>query len=281
MTAPVFLAPPSSPPNSPLKSSPNSPSGLSSGLSSGALAAVQPGDRYILTGDEGRHARVVQRLQAGELVDIVDGSGLRLRCEVVPPDGLGKDVLSVTVLSRTTEPNPVPALTLVQALAKGEASELAIAQAVEVGVSAIQPWQSERAIVIWRGERAAKSAVKWETAVSRAAKQARRALVPPVRPVVTTPELATLVQRTVQADGAAFVLDGAASASLADVPLPTTGEILVIVGPEGGISADEIARLTAAGAVSVTAGPHIMRSSTAGAVATAALMLRLGRWGAR
>jgi len=255
MTAPVFLA------------------------SSSELTNLNVSDTYVLRGAEGRHARTVQRLRTGERLDIVDGAGLRLHCEVAPlAASATKDELPVTVLAREAEPKPNPTITLVQGLAKGDASELAITQAVEVGVDAIVPWQSARSVVVWRSDRAAKSLGKWEAAVSRAVKQSRRAYLPPVGPAVDTPQLAALVREAEQAGGIVLVLDGDADVSLAQAPLPADGSVMVIVGPEGGISADEIGRLTAAGATLVTAGRHIMRSSTAGAVAIGALSLRMGRW---
>lgn len=269
MTAPTFLAPPAD------------------------LMALQPGDSYTLSGAEGRHARVVQRLTVGQRLDLVDGDGLRLKCAVAGGNPSAapssKDELPCTVFEREAEPQPNPTITLVQGLAKGDASELAISQAVEVGADAIVPWQSEHAVVVWRADRAAKSQAKWEQAVSRAVKQSRRAYLPPVCTVVDTLALARQIRETIPAtpgnqatrtntNGLALILDGDAQLSLADIPLPSAGNIMVIVGPEGGISTAELTELTAAGAVPVTAGPHVMRSSTAGAVAIAAISLRLGRW---
>jgi 16S rRNA (uracil1498-N3)-methyltransferase len=198
------------------------------------------------------------------------------------------------------EPEPDIVLILVQALAKGDRDEMAVEAAVETGVDGIVPWQAERSVVIWRGERAAKSLVRWRATVRAAVKQSRRARVPPVSSAVTTAQLAALIQAAVSNNGVALVLHEDANVSLADVPLPSAAavaakeaarpadevpvwadgpvQVVVIVGPEGGISDAELAALTQAGAVTVRLGPHVLRTSTAGPVAIALLSQRLGRW---
>ena len=84
------------------------------------------------------------------------------------------------------EPQPGIRLVLVQALAKGDRDELATETATELGIDAVIPWQSERSIVRWKGDRAAKAHAKWQSVVTAAAKQARRAWIPEVRSVVDT-----------------------------------------------------------------------------------------------
>jgi 16S rRNA (uracil1498-N3)-methyltransferase len=214
----------------------------------GALAGVAAGGTYVLDGAEGRHAGVVQRRAPGERVDVVDGAGVRLRGTVGAVDG---DRVRLDVLERVDEPAGDPALVLVQALAKGDRDELAIEAATEVGADAVVPWQAERSVVVWRGDRAAKSRARWVGTVRAATKQARRAHLPDVAVATDT-------------------------ARLAD---PGRGaEVLVVVGPEGGISDRELALLTDAGARAVRLGPHVLRTSTAGPVALALLAERLGRW---
>lgn len=264
MTAPVFLAEP------------------------GTLAGLSAGDAYLLDGAEGRHAGVVQRKAAGERVDVVDCAGTRAITEVeaVAPDGVHLRVREVVV-----EPAPAPRLVLVQALAKGDRDELAIEAATEVGADAVLPWQAERSIVVWRGDRAAKSRARWLATVRTAAKQARRAFVPEVDLAVDSAALARRARAVVEAGGAVLVLHEEATASLAEAPLPAPGpdgpdrpdgaapvDVLVVVGPEGGISAREVDALVEAGAVTVRLGPHVLRTSTAGPVALALLAQRLGRW---
>ncbi|WP_407344043.1 16S rRNA (uracil(1498)-N(3))-methyltransferase [Pengzhenrongella phosphoraccumulans] len=261
MSAPVFLAEP------------------------GSLAGFDAGSSYVLDGVEGRHAAVVQRRRAGERVDVVDGAGVRLvgTVEETTPDGL-----RVLVVDRVVEPAPDVVLVLVQALAKGDRDEQAIEAATEVGADAVLPWQAERSIVVWRADRAAKSLARWQAVVRAAAKQSRRAYVPPVQPVVDHRGLDARVRAVVGAGGVALVLHEQASVPLAEVALPVppaagdrevgTREVLVVVGPEGGITDRELAGLTDAGAQVVRLGPHVLRTSTAGPVALAILAQRLGRW---
>lgn len=242
----------------------------------GRLDALVPDDVFLLDGTEGRHAGVVQRRGVGERVDVVDGAGVRL---VGAVQAVGAEGVHVRVLEVVREPAPVPALTLVQALAKGDRDELAIEAGTEVGADVVVPWQAERSIVVWRGDRAAKSRARWLSTVAAAAKQSRRAWVPTVEPAVDTGALAARVRATVADGGAALVLHEDATTPVGAAELPTSGECLVVVGPEGGIGEAELARLTDAGAVAVRLGPHVLRTSTAGPVALAVLAQRMGRWG--
>lgn len=246
----------------------------------GLLDSCAPGTRYVLEGAEARHAGVVQRRRPGERVDVVDTEGVRLRCRISEV-GTGRLVLDVD--EHVVEPPPHVRLVLAQALAKGDRDELAIEAATEVGVDEVVPWQAGRSVVVWRGDRAAKSRAKWLATVRGAAKQARRAHVPVVAEPVDTLGLASCVRSVVEAGGAALVLDGAGDVTLAEAPLPAPGgeggaRVLVVVGPEGGIAEQETAALVAAGAVTVRLGPHVLRTSTAGPVALGVLAQRLGRW---
>jgi len=255
---------------------------LAEGGGPAPLTRFAPGDVYVLDGAEGRHAGVVQRRRAGERVDVVDGEGTRLRTVVVAAD---RDTLELRVEGVEVEPEPPVRLVLVQALAKGDRDELAIEAATEVGVDAILPWQAERSVVVWRGERAARSRARWLATVRAAAKQSRRSRVPEVRQDVTTTALADRVRETVAAGGVAAVLHEDATEPVGTLALPAPGEpgtslpeVLVVVGPEGGISDAELERLTEAGGRPVRLGPHVLRTSTAGPVALTLLCERLGRW---
>ncbi|MBU4336900.1 MAG: 16S rRNA (uracil(1498)-N(3))-methyltransferase [Actinobacteria bacterium] len=242
----------------------------------GELAQAQVSGTFLLRGTEARHAGVVQRRAPGERIDVCDGAGARLVGQVV---STGADGVLVEVLDLRQEPAASPALVLVQALAKGDRDERAIEAATEVGVDGVLPWQARRSIVVWRGERAAKSRALWLGTVRAAAKQSRRAWVPQVAAAVDSKALAARVAATVAAGGGALVLHEEATAPIAQVVLPSGGELLVVVGPEGGIDDDELTVLVAAGAVAVRLGPHVLRTSTAGPVALALLAQRLGRWG--
>jgi len=233
------------------------------------------GSSVLLDGSEGRHAGVVQRRAVGERVDVVDGAGTRLVGRIA---SVGSDGVVVEVLERIVEQAPAVGLVLVQALAKGDRDEMAIEAATEVGADGILPWQAERSIVVWRGDRAAKSRARWLGTVAAAAKQSRRAWVPEVGLAVDSRGLADRIAGAVAAGGGAIVLHEEATVPIADVALPASGELLVVVGPEGGIGDAELGRLTGAGAQAVRLGPHVLRTSTAGPVALALLAQRYGRW---
>jgi 16S rRNA (uracil1498-N3)-methyltransferase len=234
------------------------------------LDPLPPGDSFPLTGDEGRHAARVRRLGVGELVQVGDGHGAVADCEVaeVLPDGL-----RLTVLFRRAEPEPQPRVVVVQALPKGDRGELAVAMLTELGVDEIVPWAAARSITQWRDHRGVKAREKWRRAAAEAAKQSRRARVPEVAELADTGHVAARLRA-----GTGLVLHERASGPLTAVALPSTGEVVLVVGPEGGISDDELAAFTAAGARAVRLGEPVLRTSTAGVAALAALSPLLGRW---
>lgn len=245
----------------------------------GALSDVRPGSVFVLDGAEARHAVTVKRLAQGEPLDLVDGAGTRVSGTVAStrPGELGVDCLAVTV-----EPQPDVRLVLVQALAKGDRDELAIEMATELGIDAVIPWQSERSIVRWKSDRAAKAHAKWESVVAAAAKQARRAWIPGVEALVDT---AGLAKRASAADLAIILHEDAVRPLRAVLEVwagererPVRGEVLLIVGPEGGIGAREVTRLCDAGAVTALLGGHVLRSSTAGPAALVVANEFLDRW---
>lgn len=229
------------------------------------------GDVLLLDGPEGRHAAAVRRLRAGEQVEVVDGAGGRAVCTV---RSAGRDSVELEVVHRAREPAPAPRLVLVQALAKGERGELAVELATEVGVDEIVPWSAERCVVRWDGARAAKGLARWRATAREAAKQSRRAWLPAVGDVASTAQVAARVHDA----ACALVLHEAAPAPLAALDPPARGDVVLVVGPEGGISDREVEALTAAGALAVRLGPTVLRTSTAGAVAAAVVSARAGRW---
>jgi len=246
----------------------------------GALDQQVSGSLYVLQGPEARHAVTVKRISVGESVDIADGAGKRLTGTV---SAVGQGELTVECSALETEERPDLRLVLVQALAKGDRDELAAETATELGIDAVVPWQSERSIVRWKGERAAKAHAKWQSVVTAAAKQARRAWIPEVRAAVDGPGLVAAVT----AADLAIILHEDAVRPLRQVLEswrdsggrgPGPREILLIVGPEGGISPREVTKLCSAGAVTALLGHHVLRSSTAGPAATVLASDILGRW---
>ena len=235
-----------------------------------ALAGRDVGDTVVLDGPEGRHAATVRRTRVGEHLLLTDGAGLRVEGEVV---AVGSGTLDLRVLSVAHDPEPSPRLVLVQALAKHDRDDQAVEAATECGVDEVVPWQASRSVVRWRGERGEKAWRKWDALLVAATKQSRRTRRPVLAPTATTADLA----RRVGAAAAAYVLHEDARVPLATVTLPDAGDVVLVVGPEGGVSPDELATLEAAGAVAVRLGSTVLRSSSAGPAALAVLSAA-SRW---
>jgi len=221
--------------------------------------ALPAGDTAVLDGPEGRHAATVKRLREGEGLLLADGRGGLAHAVVT---AVGKDALQLEVVDRRTVAAPAPRVLLAQALVKGDRGELAVELATEAGVDAVLPWRAARCVARWEaGPRGEKALARWRTTAREAAKQARRAWVPVVEEPVTT---AALARRVAQACGA-LVLHESAADALASLDLPADGDLLLVVGPEGGIADDELDALVAAGARAVRLGPEVLRASTAAA----------------
>ena len=226
----------------------------------------------FLAGDEGRHAARVQRIKAGEIVYVSDGRGTRLTCRVRAVVG---DGLKLEVRQRESAAVPRPRLVIVQALPKGERAELAVEVLTELGADQIIPWSAARSITQWHGVRGEKALEKWRRTAREAAKQSRRSWVPEIPSLHTTAEVAKCL-----AAATGLVLHEDAALPLAQVPVGEgDADLVVVVGPEGGIAPAELDDFEAAGAKLVRLGEPVLRTSTAGAAAIAALSLRLGRWG--
>ena len=229
----------------------------------------------VLDGPEGRHAAAVRRLRVGEQLLLADGHGGLARCEVTVTN---RDAVALRVRARWTEPAPRPWVTVAQALVKGDRSELAVQLATEAGADALLPWQAARCVARWdTGPRGARSLQRWRDTAREAAKQARRSWMPEVGEPV---DISALAERARSA-ALALVLHEAADESLAAVPLPADGEVLLVVGPEGGITDAELTALAAAGARPVRLGPTVLRASSAAVVALSALGVLTNRWAMR
>jgi 16S rRNA (uracil1498-N3)-methyltransferase len=224
-----------------------------------------------LAGPEGHHAAAVRRLRPGERADVSDGAGTL--AEGVVTD-VGRDSVTLDIRAVHEVPAPCPRLAVAQALPKGDRGELAVELMTEVGVDVVIPWAATRSVTRWQAERGAKALAKWRATAREAAKQSRRAWLPEITDLATT---AALAQR-VAAAAWAVVLEADATARLHELPLPASGDVLLLVGPEGGISPDERTALRAAGAVEARLGPTVLRTSTAGAAAAVVLLSRTARW---
>jgi 16S rRNA (uracil1498-N3)-methyltransferase len=236
----------------------------------------QAGDTLTVDGDEGRHAVTVTRVVAGERVILADGAGTAALCEVVSTEG--KSSLRAEVIERSVTAPPVPRVTVVQALPKSERSELAVDLATEAGADTIVPWQSARCVAKWAGPKADKGVAKWRAAAAGAAKQSRRAFIPVVEDLASTTAVVARAQDVVGGGGIVAVLHESARVGLATLDLTDAPEILLVVGPEGGLDDAEIDALVAVGAVAVLLGPEVLRTSSAAAVALGAIGALTSRW---
>ncbi len=230
------------------------------------------GQEYVLSGDEGRHAAAVRRIRVGEELVLSDGAGGFARCTAT---AVGRSEVTVQCARAWTVPPASPKVVLVQALPKSDRSELAVELATEAGIDAIVPWQAARCVSRWDAK-AEKGVARWRAVARAAAKQARRAYVPQIHDLVTTRELVPLLTSM---DANVVVLHEGSAVSLGDVDFSVTETIVIVVGPEGGISPEELDALVGIGAQPALLGPTVLRTSTAAAVALGALGVLTDRWG--
>lgn len=240
----------------------------------GTLAGVATGSTLTVSGDEGRHAVTVKRIQVGEHVLLADGSGLVAECEVV--ETRGKDQL-VAQVDQVGDEDSRSDLVVVMALIKGERMERAVEQLTEVGVGMIVPWASERSVVSLKGETVAKIHKRLERKAFEAAKQCRQPSVPVVRQPTNTAELKSyLAEITEEAvSGDIVVLHEEAQVGLTQAD--SVAQIL-IVGPEGGLTGEEVATFEQLGANTRLMGRNVMRAGTAAVVGAGWLLGSKGHW---
>ncbi|MDY6870857.1 MAG: 16S rRNA (uracil(1498)-N(3))-methyltransferase [Actinomycetota bacterium] len=235
-----------------------------------------PGELAVVDGDAGFHATNVRRTRIGEHLDLGDGDGTVAHCVV---EDVGKGRLTACVLERRTVTPPEPAVTVVQAIPKSDRAELAVELATEAGADAVVAWQAARCVARWDGAaKVDKGLRRWRAVARSAARQSRRAHIPPVDGVVTTAELVGRVTAEAVDGAAVLVLHESAAGPLAGVDLTQARAVTLIVGPEGGIADEELDALTAAGAVAVRLGPTVLRTSTAAVVGLGALGVLTPRW---
>jgi 16S rRNA (uracil1498-N3)-methyltransferase len=247
----------------------------------GGMAGFAPGGLIEVCGEEARHAVTVSRLRVGEQILVGDGRGAIATGLVEFAD---KKRFTVRVDSVSRDTAPQQRLVLVQALAKGDRAERAVEQATEFGVDAIVPWESSRTVSRWAStggdgaEKVARGVAKWQRIAREASKQALRAWVPEVSQPLTTAQLCELAM----GDSQVLVLHPRGEHTLSSWAMarPATDprDRYLVVGPEGGLSDVEIARLTAAGASILRLGSTVLRTSSAGPAGIAVLNVALRRW---
>lgn len=221
-----------------------------------------------IDGDEGRHAATVKRLRIGEEIDVSDGVGVRARAIV---SAVGKDFVTVDVLAISQEDSPQVSFSCAQALAKGDRADLAIEILTEVGISDIIPWTAAHSIAKWDEN---KSRAKWQRTAKEASKQSRRSYIPRIHDVHSTQDICNLSDSF----DVTIVLHEDGTVDLSTIELPKVGSVMIVVGPEGGISSTEIYSFEQSGAVIARIGPTVLRTSTAGAIALGILASTTSQW---
>ena len=232
----------------------------------------------VVDGDEGFHAASVRRLRPGEELVLSDGAGALADCVVQSAD---KRSLTARVLAFRTVPLPRPPVTVVQAIPKSERSELAIELATEAGADEFVAWQAQRCVARWDGDRAANGLRRWRAVARSAARQSRRAWIPDVSGPMSTEALCSYLTQQIGAGAVVLVLHESADVPITEETVAQANSVILLVGPEGGISDPEITALMNAGAVTVRLGPTVLRTSTAAAVALGALGVLTPRWSVR
>ncbi len=231
----------------------------------------RPGQVVAVEGAEARHAVTVSRVRAGERLRLGNGAGLIVEGTVLTAENA---VLTLRIDDAVQNAAATPRIRLVQALAKGDRDELAIQAATELGVDGVVPWAAARSITRWEGAKIAKGQERWSSIVREASKQSIRAWLPEVAPLTSTKQLAALAGHTRM-----LLLNPTATGRLTEVAVATDDrDIVLVVGPEGGISSAELLLLESSGATSVRLGDTVLRTSTAGPAAIAILNATLGRW---
>lgn len=227
-------------------------------------AAIAAG-RAVVTGDDHHYLFRVRRLAPGAAVVVFDGAGQEADA-IVEEIRAGDAVLRVGAARR--EPPPAPHLTVIQALIKGERMDWCVQKLVEVGVDRVVVVATERCVVRLDAARAASRQVRLAAIAREAAKQARRAAVPPVDLLGLDEALALPAELRVVGHPGAAPLGARLDAPAASVAL--------LVGPEGGLAPGELERALAAGFEAVSLGPYILRAETAGVAAVAAFRIARG-----
>lgn len=242
-----------------------------------SLHSVALGDSLTLTGAEARHAASVSRLRIGESVLLGNGRGLIATVEATAVE---REHVALLVRDVDVSAPSTIRVTLVQALTKGDRDERAIEAATELGIDDVVPWGASRCVSVWSGPKAPRGVERWRTIVREASKQSIRAYLPLVRDYTHTERLIEMLEGQL-----VLVLDPTGEtatepewSALVTQARSSGRHIAIVVGPEGGITPSELHLFESAGAIRVSLGAHILRSSTAGPAFLAAINGALGRW---
>ncbi len=231
------------------------------------------GQTVLLDGAEGHHAAAVRRIRAGEAVQLTNGETTHWRGVV---SSVTNKYVEILISEENTIESPKQEFVLVQSLAKGDRDELAVQAATEIGVSRVVPWQADRSVSKWDQAKAAKGQARWQTICDEASKQSLRARFVRVAERQTSNQICDLIAAN---DGLWLILDPTADMPITRADLSNAQSVYLVVGPEGGITDQELKDFANAGAKRVHLGSGIMRTSTAGVAALSYLSGATGLWG--
>jgi len=222
----------------------------------------------VVEGDEAHHAIKVVRVNVGEELLLADGSGAWVRGVVTE---ISKKSFTLTVAERGIAEPQTPEIIVIQALMKSDRAKEAIELLTVAGASTIIPWQSDRSIAKWQPD----LGEKWLSTAIATAKQSRRLTLPEIEGPITTAQIA----KRFGGDSNLIVLHEAGTTKLSQVTQSlNAGPIILVVGPEGGISGEELGDFGVAGASIVVLGNEVFRAAHAGFAAVAAISALTGRW---
>jgi 16S rRNA (uracil1498-N3)-methyltransferase len=223
-------------------------------------------EQIRLTGSQAHHAISVLRVQRNEMIRLADGVGRWIEGAITE---LAKDSLTVQVVKRGADTKSHTSITIAQALLKGDNQKAALDQLVQAGVDAILPWQAERSIS------AHDKSEKWREVIVAAARQSRQSRIPELIPMTN---LNGLISAREKFD-VVIALHESASSSLSSISqIAEAKKLLVIIGPEGGLSDTELDQFGNKGIPLVKLGDPVIRADLAGAIAIGAIHVLTKEW---
>lgn len=232
-------------------------------------------EEMSITGVDAKHIGKVLRMQPGDKLQIVSDDGVSALAEVTAISETTVTVRCLEVLAESHE--PAVKITLAQGLAKGEKMDFIIQKAVELGVCSIVPVAMEHSVVRLDGAKADKKVERWQKIAEAAAKQSKRDIIPQVQAVQSVSQM--LANNNCKTKIIAYECEDRMSLKTALREAGQLDDLLLIIGPEGGISEGELTKAREAGAVPVSLGRRILRAETAGLVAMSAIFYETGDLG--
>lgn len=219
------------------------------------------------------HHLAVRRTRIGDLITVGDGAGRILQAQI---EEISSAAVCAVILSVEQLPAHRPRITVLQGLAKGSKVDWAIEKMVELGVDRVAIFASGRSVPVWDEAKGRSVLERWHRVAHAAAKQSRRAWLPVIEGPLTTAQARAMVG----AGSRALVGDPRACVGLKQALEGDPGdEVILIVGPEGGLDQEEVAAFAAAGALAVGMGSQILRTETAGVAMASIVMFQTGRLG--